>query len=143
MRGPEAVLLPLLPGGRVLVLLLGGGAGDDARLLHPELVHLREGRSREGGQFLNCSFVSVVILTTLFSTLLCFVYFSRRTRRGLSDLSAGLGSNEAGDGAVVVVVRPNQHPEEGRLGTAPVHRLRLAGQLQRDRTLTPGVPLCG
>lgn len=36
--GPQPVLPLLLPGGRVLIL--GGGPGDDARLLHPELVNL-------------------------------------------------------------------------------------------------------
>lgn len=56
-------------------------------------------------------------------------------------LSAGLGSYEASDGAEVVVVRPDEDPEQGGFGAAPVHGFGLAAQLHLHRRLTPGVSL--
>lgn len=58
----------------------------------------------------------------------------------VSDLSAGFGADEASDGAVVVVVRPDEDPEQRRLSSAPVHGFRLT-QLQLHWSLTPGVSL--
>ena len=58
-------------------------------------------------------------------------------------LSAGLGANEASDGAVVVVVGADEHPEERGLRPTPVHRLQgLPAQLQAHRGLAARVRLC-
>lgn len=54
-------------------------------------------------------------------------------------LSAGLGSYETSDGAEVVIVCPDEDPEQGRFGSAPVHGFSLAAQLHLHWRLTPGV----
>lgn len=57
-------------------------------------------------------------------------------------LSAGLGVDEACDGAEVVVVRPDEDPEQRGFGPAPVHRFSLTGQLHLHWCLAPRVTLC-
>lgn len=57
-------------------------------------------------------------------------------------LSAGLGADEPSDGAEVVVIRPDENPEQRRFSSAPVHSFRLAGQLHLHGRLTPRVSLC-
>lgn len=54
-------------------------------------------------------------------------------------LSAGLGAYEPCDGAEVVVVRPDENPEERGFSPAPLHCFRLAGQLHLHRSLTSRV----
>lgn len=57
-------------------------------------------------------------------------------------LSAALGADQLGDGAEVVVVGPDEDPEERGLRAAPLHRLGLAAQLHLHGGLTARVPLC-
>lgn len=54
-------------------------------------------------------------------------------------LSAGLCGDEASDGTVVVIVCPDENPEEGRLRAAPLHGLWFSAQLHLHRCLTPRV----
>lgn len=58
-------------------------------------------------------------------------------------LPACLGSNESGNGAVVVVVRPDENAEERRVGAAPLQRLGRKRHLEFDGCLTARVALCG
>lgn len=122
--GPQPVLPLLLPGRRVLVL--GRRPGDDARLLHPELVNLQHQQQ-----------LSV-------STASASARWSPAPPCGgpHTYLSAALGADQPGYGAEVVVVGADEDPEERSLCAAPFHRLSLATQLHLHRGLTARVPLC-
>lgn len=123
VSGPQSVFPLLLPRRRVLVF--SRRSGDDARLFHPELVNLRcRNRDHVSGCLLNSKQTQ----------------FMEHEASG-AHLSAGLGADEPRDGTEVVVVRPDENPEERSLGAAPVHRFSFTRQLHLHRSLTAGVSL--
>lgn len=122
---PQSVFPLLLSRRRVLVF--SGSPSDDARLLDPEFVDLQDVNE---ATYWNCP------------SIFCFLMIYDSLWPARAHLSARLGAYEPRDGAEVIVVRPDENPEQRGFRSAPVHCFRLAGQLHLHRSLTSRVSFC-